>query len=134
MSSRRFGTLNEFAEFLNRKCMPMHEVIRSIDDFDALREAVDALRSRMPSIGFFSPSRRVQCFYAVCRQLDAFIDKGRLTIDDALMALNMLGFESGRFRKAVRMFRRRWARRREGDRASLPQVTRFYMDGIGTCL
>jgi|GEM_PF-1934354 len=134
MSSRRFGTLNEFAEFLNRKCMPMHEVIRSIDDFDALREAVDALRSRMPSIGFLSPSRRVQCFYAVCRQLDAFIDKGRLTIDDALMALNMLGFESGRFRKAVRMFRRRWARRREGDRASLPQVTRFYMDGIGTCL
>lgn len=131
---KRFRTLDELTDFLGRRCIPWEEAVHAVDDFPALRDAVDAVRKRMPGIGFFSPARRIACFREVAQQFDELVQRGLLTLDDAILALTVLRFESGAFRKAARMFlnrRENYLQALEQD--TMPMLTRCYMRVLGMC-
>lgn len=132
MSARRFSTLQDLAEFFGKRCLTWDQAMLTIDDFPALRNAVDGIAKRMPGIGFFSPKRRIRCFNAVCAQLDALIERGMLTLDDALIAIDVLRFESRKFRKACRVFRRRVPAGRLLGAQEGSLVGRCYADTLGS--
>lgn len=131
MSRRRFSSLQDLASFFGEHCTGRDEPFFFVDDFSALRNAVDGILNRMPSIGFLSPRRRLRCFMTVCEHLDSLIERGLLTLDDALMALDVLRLESRKFRKAVRMFRRRAAVTDVPGIEARPLVSRCYADSMG---
>lgn len=133
MARRRLSSLQDLLDFFGERCTGRDDPFFAVDDFQALRAAVDGIIKRMPGIGFFSPSRRLSCFYIVCRHFEALVERGMLSLDDAVTALDVLRVESRKFRKAARVFRRRFARERTGCESVNTLLCRCYGDNMG-CL
>jgi len=58
--------------------------------WDEAFESAMVAKCRMPGIGILSITKRLICFLAVFRELDAQIAKGRLSLDGSQVAIQIL--------------------------------------------
>lgn len=98
--------------------------------WDSSHKAACLVKSRMPGIGFFSVAKRMNCFLAVCSDLDALIDRGEITLEDSQLALNILRLSDSTFTKAITIFDIRGTRFRAIDRVELPNSAHEYLKGL----
>ena len=100
------------------------------ESFETCANIAEQLKASMPGIGFGSNSQRMNCFHAVCRHLDEFIDGGEIDIGGSQIALMILRLSDKRFLKASTMFDIRGSRMGFRERAEMPASEREYLAGL----
>ena len=98
--------------------------------WDSAFQAAYSTNAKMPGIGFFSVAKRMNCFLAVCRELDAQIERGEITLGESQLALLILRTSNSAFSKAMAMFDIRGPRLRASDRSELPHSAWEYLVGL----
>jgi hypothetical protein len=98
--------------------------------WDSAYSAACLVEAKMPGIGFFSATKRMNCFIAVCRELDAQIDRFEITLEDSQLALLILRTSNPTFNKAMAMFDYRGSRFHAKDRLELPESAHEYLKGL----
>ena len=90
------------------------------------------LKFDMPSIGFLSGDKRIECFLSVCRHLDQITKSEEVELDSILLALLILQFASKDFAKAYQLFMHRAPRMSYTDALQLPKMAfQLYRDVSG---
>ena len=121
-------TKDEYIEILQRTGFtPSAD---SLSNFEEAAHAAVKLSTMMPGIGVLSVSSRLNCFYAVCRHLDAMIDDGELSLDDTQLALNILRLKDRTFKKAIIAFDGFGPRLGTRERGELPRSALEYLAGL----
>jgi hypothetical protein len=98
--------------------------------WDTAYNAACLARAKMPGIGFLSVTKRMNCFIAVCRELDAQIACGEINLETSQFALLILRTSDRAFNKAMTMFEVRGPRFRIKDRLDLPETAHEYLKGL----
>jgi hypothetical protein len=93
-------------------------------------QAACSANAKMPGIGFFSVAKRMNCFLTVCRELDAQIQRGEITLRESQLALLILRTSNSAFNKAMTMFDIRGSRLRASDKSELPNAAYEYLIGL----
>jgi len=84
--------------------------------WDSAYNAACLAKTKMPGIGFCSVAKRMNCFIAICRELDAQINRGEINLEASQLALLILRTSNTAFNKAMTMFEERGLRFRAKDR------------------
>jgi len=100
------------------------------DNFETCANIAEELKASMPREGVASISKRMNCFKAVCRHLDTFIDGGEIDIGESPRALIILILSDKQFQKASTMFDILGLRMSLRERAELPASAQEYLAGL----
>ena len=106
------------------------QVSQELEDYDEFALCAAELQAAMPGVGFLSVKQRMNCFMAVCRHLDEFVDRGRLTVGQSQYVLMILRLSDKKFEKAIGMFDIRGSRYGTAERADMPRSAREYLAGL----
>ena len=96
-------------------------------NWDSAYNAACLAKAKMPSIGFCSVAKRLNCFIAICRELDAQIDRGEINLEISQLAILILRTSHTAFNKATTMFELRGLRFPTRDRLELPESAHEYL-------
>ena len=124
-------TLEKFKTILQKSGSLDSEGEQDLNQYwDFAYNAACLAKSKMPGIGFCSVAKRMNCFIAVCRELDAQIDRGEINLEASQLALLILRTSNRAFNKAMTMFEIRGLRFRAKDRLELPESAHEYLKGL----
>ena len=126
-------TREEFLDNLKKEGEEyIDEIAEDLEDLNFEVHANIALKANaeMPGIGIMSQDKRLNCFMAVCRHLDDFIERGEIDELGSKLILDILRMTNPDFVKAITafvMFAPRFGAR---ERVDMPRAARFYLSGM----
>lgn len=101
-------------------------------NFGKIRDIADACLNQMPAVGWFSVSKRIDCFLWVCQKLGAYVENGELNLGDAISVVFILHVESPKFMKAWTMMDIRKQRYLNNPSVfyDFPEIAQLLMKGV----
>jgi hypothetical protein len=121
---------DEFVSILKRGGSEIDGSEPEFRNFDAVARLALSVQAAMPGIGFCSASRRINCFVAVCRHLDALIDAREIDLTQSQFVISLLRIKNKAFRKATVMFDFHAPQWGVEAKAALPRAAREYLAGL----
>lgn len=118
-------TLSVFLNAMEqRKSLPEEERERLVSMWRGAERVSQSCLAAMPSIGLFSPARRVDAFITICRLLDERVQHGELDREQAQLSLAILRMRSRSYYKAEAMFVAYSSRLSQVKQVGLPRAAR----------
>jgi hypothetical protein len=129
----RFSKAEFIRYFTDKGMMQQPSLAEQINSqWDVASKAAQEIELTMPSIGFLSERKRIDCFLSVCQNLDQLLDSKRLTFDSAMLTVMILQFANSSFCKAYSLFMSRASSIPLSDAVDFPRMAlEFYKAARG---
>ena len=106
------------------------QLVEGLEEYNFEETAHIALKvySSMPGMGILSVNKRFNCFMAVCRHIDTFVEDGQIDETQGQMVLNIIRIKNPKFAKAISAFVSMVQRMSIREQADLPKTASIVLN------
>jgi hypothetical protein len=119
----------EFSNTLRgQRGMTPENVAESLRLYDGAARASSSALPDMPNLGFFSSqTERIGAFISSCKHLDKLVEQGKISTEEAIIAISLMAFSDKNFFKAARAFLRWGVPRYRDDLTTDSEIADYYL-------